>query len=365
VASRWVDGRGAVLAGAGMVCSLGLDARTALAAARAQVSRAKVQQHFRMRSEVEGVEEPVVGHSVDLLTAGFERNARVQRLAQAALEQVLAATSTHPAWQLRLGLFAALPQGPAAGRAAEDADDDDPPPPSRADKARWCLQSALLAARWPHKPGTVQVSPESGPVAGLAAMAAAADAIAQGRLDAAVVLAADTLLDEDTLKQLHAAGRLKCDGAPAGLQPGEAAVALLLASGPAADTRHTRCVGLGFDEETAEVAGGEALSRVMAAVGAHRNTGRAWVLSDHNGEHARAHDWGSAWARLRGLDAAYADADVWYPALSFGCIGAVAGLAAAAMAQRAHERGYAPSSASIVSCADDGAARAALLLQHA
>jgi 3-oxoacyl-[acyl-carrier-protein] synthase-1 len=195
--------------------------------------------------------------------------------------------------------------------------------------------------------------------------------LSAGAVDAAVVVAADSLLDGPRLQVLHAQGRLKCDGAPAGLQPGEAGVALLLmrAADPALPpgprlSLLTLCMD---DEPLAFSAGsastGEALARVLAAAGAHRPGGPAWVLSDHNGEHYRANDWGSAWARLRAQDEAFADCTVWYPALSFGDTGAAGSLLALAMVQQAHLRGYAPAPTALVSAAADGPERGAVLLQ--
>ena len=363
-----------MVAAAGVVCALGYDAATAFAAARAQISRASVQPHYRIRSDVEGVEEPVVGHSADLLTLGFELEGRLLRMTQGTLQQLFADDAAKLVWRRRLGLYGALSR---PGRTQSDGDeDDDTPAPEPAALATRTLRRALIGAAWPAEPTKLLCSIDGGHTVGVRALGAAVRDLNQGAVDAAVVVAVDSLLDEITLHQLHSRGRLKCDGAPAGLQPGEAAVALLLlnAAGgdatPGAQARpQTRIATLCMDDEPKsfierQASTGEALARALAAAGNGRIEGRAWVLSDHNGEHYRANEWGCAWARLRAQEEAYAEAEVWYPALSFGDTGAASTLIAVAMARQAHLRGYAPSRTALVASAADGPERGALLLQH-
>lgn len=357
----------------GLVCALGYDAPTALAAARAQVSRATVQQHYRMRSGLNGAEEPVVGHSADLLTLGFGRELRLQRLAEAALSQLRDAIQ--PGRDGRIGLFAVLAGQDAAGSGADEPagaepDEGTTPVDSEA-RARSCLERALAAAQLGCSMHEVTCSARPGRVGALRMLGAAASALQRGSLDMAIVLATDTLLDADSLERLHGAGRLKCEAVPDGLQPGEAAVALLLRH---PDSHHqaeamTRLHTVAIDDGApphgdSSAPPGEALARVLRAAAKGNLDRRAWVLVDHNGEFARGHDWGSAWSRLRAQDEAYANAEVWYPALAFGDTGAAGALAAVAMVRAAHDRGYAPGNTALVACADEGQGRAALLLQQ-
>ncbi len=318
-----------------------------------------------MRSGVNGAEEPIVGHSADLVTAGFERPLRLQRMAQAVLEQLAAAL---PASADRIGLYALVPEV-MRGMHAE-ADDDEPAGPSEQERAHQCLRQAMAAARWPVGPEQVLCSASGARSEALRLIGVASSALAQGLIDRAVVLAVDTLLDDATLAELDRSGRLKCEASPAGLQPGEGGVALML-TGHTTPTpgEHTRVIAVALDDEEpaegeAPPPSGQALARAVELAAQGRHGTHAWVLSDHNGEHRRAHDWGSAWARLRGNDDAFAQADVWYPALAFGDTGAAGALAALAMVWAAQERGYAPATTAVVVCADDGPRRAALLLQR-
>jgi 3-oxoacyl-[acyl-carrier-protein] synthase-1 len=73
-------------------------------------------------------------------------------------------------------------------------------------------------------------------------------------------------------------------------------------------------------------------------------------------------DWGHAVVRLRGQFDAFAEPVVWYPAASFGDVGAASGLAGVCVAARAWERQYAPAAGALVVAASDGGERAAIAL---
>jgi 3-oxoacyl-[acyl-carrier-protein] synthase I len=372
VASRWIDGGGALLAGVGLVSALGYDAGTALAAARAGVSRAGVQPHWRKRSGVSGLEEPVTGHAADLLTLGFEGEARLQRLASGALQDLLVERLDNALLQQRVGLYVAMPDPERAQscpvlRGAASS----PPPaaagePSTAERARAFVQGVAAGVPWAQAPSTLFWS-HLGHAAGAVVLGAAVQDLQARKIDTAIVLAVDSLIDEDTLGWLSACGRLKCDDMPAGLMPGEAAVALALrrpgeTAGPLASFR-----GMAFAEEPlaqseARLSTGEVLTEAVARVWSDSAQPAAWLLADHNGEHHRAHEWGSTLARLRATGDAFADPALWLPALSFGDTGAASMPLAVAMASHAWQRGSAPGTAAVVAACSDGGARAALLL---
>ncbi len=374
MASRSIDGGGALLAAGGLACALGLDLPTACAAARAQISRATVQRHFRQRSGADGMPEDVVGHSADLLTLGFERDARLLRLAQAALADLQARAPDATWWQRRVSFHLALAEperhlagDPPSDEPAQAPDDDEPPPPTAEAQGHALLRRCLLGARWPAAPVAATVHAQ-GHVAGLEAMAAACQALQSGQADVAVVLGCDTLLDEDSLGWLARRGRLKCDAAPTGLQPGEAAVALALlpqgAAGAAAGLRVERLVF--GDEPKCRLAGGVSTGEVLSAALATGAEGaplqRVWLFSDHNGEFHRANELGGALARLREWGSAFAEPELWYPALAFGDTGACASLLALAQALHALQRGRAPAATALLAACADGPARAAARL---
>ncbi|HVS75709.1 MAG TPA: hypothetical protein VHE11_02165 [Steroidobacteraceae bacterium] len=379
------NGGGAVIGGFGMVASLGYDGATVCAAARAGLVRPAVQPGFRIRSDVEGDEEPVIAHQATLLTRGFEGRARLIRLAQGALEDLRVRTP-HIDWQATPHrLYVALPdparidRGEAlmadaearASVAARLAQRQSSEPAGAAVPvaiADPIVRKAAMLARWPAEPVIAFASLASRTGALRAVQAAIADLTA-GACGLAVILALDSLLDESTLHWLHSCGRLKCDGTPAGLQPGEAAVALALLGG-GGNLPNGRSIRVGpvdfADEARSFFAGtppaGEGLAEVIGRAWPGPDDATPWILPDQNGEYYRAADWGFALVRLRARSAAFAAPVLWFPAASVGDTGAAAPLVAACFAAQAWERGYAPARAALITACDDEAGRSALAL---
>ena len=356
-----------------MVTALGLDAQTACAAARAGLSRASTLAQYRVRSAVDGAEEAVVGHAAPLTTLGFEGSARLRQLLDAALADLRRQVA--PEWfDAPCPVYVALPEpsrihggldliADPATRSDRAADVPQDPPPillERKDAAS-VLRPVLAVARIPW-PGEIAFLSTEGSAGGAAALGAAASQI--GTTRRALVLVADSLLDEDTLDWLNACGRLKLDGVPAGLRPGEGAVAVLLSAEPVCGSARIVASATAQDSSAqadGKPAQGRGLSDAIAAV--HAPGRPAWIVSDHNGEGWRAADLGHARVRLRAHDAILGDAPLRYPAIGFGdtgCAGAAAGLVVAVNAFR---RGYAPASLALIAATSDGALRAALAVE--
>lgn len=360
-----------------MVTSLGGDAATSCAAARAGLVRSRVLDYFRIRSTVTGEEEPVIGHPVVLLTQGFEGDARLLRLVHGALADLAIQASTSG---IDLGGATAYLALPPSNRCdtlnsliADDAvrtsrlDDASPPPTPNTEAARAqnILKRAAALARWPHAPELAFVS-TAGNAGGLEALHAAAIDLSSGRCQKAIVIAADSLLDAPTLNWLQVCARLKCDAFPSGLQPGEAAAALLLsAAGP---SPHGRISAPALAEESASLESGrlstgEGLARVLANADTGAPDPRLWLISDHSGESYRASELGHAIMRLRSVSDRYASPSIDYPAIAFGDTGAASALVGLIWALRAFSRGYAPSQTALVSATSEGARRAAVSVQ--
>jgi 3-oxoacyl-[acyl-carrier-protein] synthase-1 len=335
---------------------------------------------------VDGAPEQVIGHQASLFTRGFEGEARLVRLAQGALTDLLVQSRDVDWSQRRHSFYLSLPDADRlrtgtelvaddearSKRIEEEAERQQEEPPSdplaNATRGRRILERAARLAKWP-----VDVSARftsvTGHAAGLESIRAALADLASGATEVAVVLGVDSWLDEGTLQWLHLCGRLKCDGYPAGFQPGEAGVAIAIAqgTGPSAMTALARvhAVTVAGEERTllsGASAAGEGLAKAIAQAWNRHDARVPWIISDQNGEIYRATDWGHAVVRLRGQFDAFADPIVWYPALSFGDIGAAGALAGVCIAARAWERRYAPAAGALIAAASDGEHRAALLL---
>jgi 3-oxoacyl-[acyl-carrier-protein] synthase-1 len=374
-----------VIGGLGMVASLGLDAATVCAAARAGLMRSRTLENYRLRSAVEGDEEPVIGHPVAMLTRGFEGRARQMRLLQGALADLLMQTPQVD-WQAEPHKFyIAFPDPARIGRGAEliadesarrshserlarSDESESPPETSPASAAESLMQRAAELARWPATP-VIAFSRSAGKTAALEAIQAAIADLASGVTTLAVVIAADSLLDEETLNWLHMCGRLKCDAAPAGLRPGEAGVALMLCSRASAyaSSGCAQIQAMAFAEDAHDFLSGrtpvgEGLAEVVGRLWAGSEHPIPWIVSDQNGEYYRAADWGFAAVRLRAQEAAFASPVLWYPAASVGDTGAASALVGICYAERAWRRGYAPGPLALIAASDDESGRGALAL---
>jgi hypothetical protein len=377
----------AYVAGCGMVAALGPDVLTNCAAARAGISRASSIENYRGRSDVEGVPESIPGHQATLFTRGFEGDQRLVRLAQGALADLLARTtqidwtvtphrfyvSMPDSWRIDTG-NQLIPENEVREardqeRLARVAEDGVFPADLPDGRASAVVQQAALLARWPTDPAVRYVG--SGHAGGIEAIRAARAELASGATSLAVVLGMDSLLDEDTLEWLRLCARLKCDGLPTGLQPGEAGVAIALTA--VADTRVAAPPAVllraaGAREGRTLISGASPVGEALAAVIARSWTATdadPWIISDQNGELYRAMEWGYALVRLRGQFPAFAEPTLWYPAVSFGDTGAASGLVAVCVAVRAWERRYAPSNVALILSTSEGDARAALALASA
>ncbi len=366
-----------------MVSSLGWDPALACAAARAGLVRARLLDGTRVSAGPDGRPEPVVAHGVPLLTQGFEGEARLQRLVDQALENLLDSCPVLREQPDGVGFYLAVPdpsrdtQGVdliTANTVREELSEAAQvwaQYPFNGDLTQRLLTRASAAVGWPGSIGFQRTS-AAGHAAPLALMAAARQDLLAGKVRTAVVGAVDSLLSPSTLAWLHQCHRLKTKAMPIGLMPGEGCVFVVLSlpsTWPAVPPQgHLLDVALG-QEPMSLLSGatsvGEALASVMTrlATAAHwQEETASWVLSDHNGEVYRANEWGHALVRLQGAWPAAATPTVWYPAMSFGDTGTASGLIAVCQALHAYARAYAPAPHAMVLASSEGTERAGLVL---
>jgi 3-oxoacyl-[acyl-carrier-protein] synthase-1 len=357
----------------GMATSLGLDVATAAAAARAGVSRARELEYFLVRSADDPSHQGVVGHELPDVTRGFEGRARLLRITQATLSDVLRQMPGTPPEPKRTAFYLSLPD-PA--RTVETPEGEAPPPQDPATALRRGEQLVHAAAKlvgWPGPPTVAFVS-TSGHTGVAEALARATADLERGGVRTAIVGGVDSLLEERTLAWLEATGRLKTPRMPAGLPPGEAGALLVLRAaaddGGAVPAATIRALGMGTEPHplgSGEPSHGTGLVDAFTAVATTAGWDRAtsaWVVSDHNGEPYRAHEWGHAVVRLLARWPACANPTLWYPAVSFGDTAGASGGVALCLAARAFVRGYAPGEHAIIASSADGPPRAAVLVSR-
>jgi 3-oxoacyl-[acyl-carrier-protein] synthase-1 len=373
------------ITGMGMVSSLGHDVRTGNAAARAGITRSAELDDFQYRSIETGEVEGLIGHPVSILTDGFEGDARLLQLANAGLIDLQRQVSHAPWLKANTGFYLSLPDPlrtytclnlitdeedrKSLEKKAKVAEEEQP----EKNRAQNLLLKAAQLNEWSIKPPLRFVT-TSGHTGISEALKMAVLELSTGLVDGAIVGGVDSLLEEDTLGWLHNTGRLKTSGTDVGLQPGEAAAFLLIENIQNARTRKARIFAIVYDVQigeeskslvTGEPPTGQGLKGVLTGIMQNeewQDTGPIWLVSDQNGEHYRAMDWGNAIVRLLTVEEAFARAIMWYPTASFGDTCAASGAVSLCNALCAFGRGYAPANRVAVISSADGPSRAAMLV---
>jgi len=357
----------------GLASSLGplIPAAAAFRAGVARPSPAPDFEHF-----IQGETEPstVAVHALESATFGFSGVGRLIALLAEALAD-LASRGGLEALEPETGLYVALPDPRERGfTTAKDTFDEDPDEPAARVEAlgtrvvRGAFEALRL--RWP---GAQARFFHGGNAAFALAMAAASEDLHHRRARAALVCAVDSLASPATLDLLREEGLLKTPDSPTGIIPGEAAVALVLtpASRGQAEEKDPpvflQAVALGKDprkpEEDEPTDARPLASCILSSLGPLPTDARPPVLiSDHDGQHHRAYEWGMLQLQLADSDRRLGACPAWMPAQSFGNTGAASGGLGTAIALRALQRGHAPAPSLLVLCSSDSGERAAIHL---
>ena len=328
----------------GMACPVGFTASTACAAIRAGINR----RQFLPYTDNDGV--PLIGSVLDRIAFHTARRRRWLALAHYALRDLLGERMT--AVLGRVPLVLAVSDTAAAT-------------PPGAEALRLEL-SAQLELSLPPRGFHVVVG---GSTAGLQAMESARELMRLRRAGSCIVLAADSLIDARTLRDLSARRRLLTERNPDGFTPGEAAACLLL-EGALRDPAHTQgtIVGLGSAREPATLDNdvplrAEGLTRAAAAALAEAGLALHDIdfrVSDATGESFGFKEQALLPARL--LRQRKPVLPLWLTSAELGHVGAAAGLCGVVMALAAAARNRAPGPMSLVlSSGDDGTRAAAVV----
>lgn len=187
----------------------------------------------------------------------------------------------------------------------------------------------------------------------------ACEAIREGHIDTALVGGTDSYLSRPLLASLDQALRLKSQRNLSGFRPAEGAGFVVLESARRLGTPPLAL--LDGITSSAQSTGEQALTEVLRGLGAHGAT-PARVISDMNGETARAREWAIVATRLgqRLGDAAALD----HPAISTGDLGAAMGPVLLAHAVGTLERSRSINQAIWVYASSDDSVRAGASLRR-
>jgi 3-oxoacyl-[acyl-carrier-protein] synthase I len=345
--------------GLGLVTTVGHDVVTACGALRCGMTR-PWPVAFEVPADDGNANTLLTGHPLRGITEGFQGMGRYLRMASHAVEDLLhhGAPAREDArfWQ-GTGLYVGLSR--TRNREIDFYDD--------------LLEESLARELVRHTrlpiPEGLRHLVFHGHTAALQALHEAWMAIEKRRLERALVVGVDSLLESDTLEFLAAARRLKTNLTPRGLMPGEAAAAFLVEPVASARARQApiQCLveGLALGQERESRASGArptgvALSEVIAKC-LPRGAEPSVIHGDLNGEDARAREWANALVRLGGAHELSRAAQRW-PAASLGDTGAASGAISLVVGARALCRGHVSGGDVLIwSSADSGEVAAALL----
>lgn len=334
----------------GLVTSLGHDAVTAAAAARAGLVRPAPLDVWVDHVDTQDP-EPVTGHPVDGLAAGFDGPGRLLRLAELGLRNLCQST---PSETLRKAHWLlALPEAPPSAPPLPLAEPDAPPPTDVPGPSAPRLSPDRLRRLVARVVGTPvpegQFATFEGRVGFVRAMGHA-QRLSEGGATC-VVGAVDSLVDAGVVRALYEHGRLFSGGVGVGLEPGEGAAFFVVEPEGTRPAAGRLGPGALAEEPDHLYSGKPALGRGLAGAASQVQHQEAiWPVSDCNGEAYRSAEWGHAAIRVPILRASVEHA--LYPATAVGDTGAAAPAVGLAFVLCAFARGYAPLPSALLLASD-------------
>lgn len=367
-----------IICGAGMVSSLGPDALTGCAAARAGLNRISYLDNYQVWNPDENKLEPARGHKIPDIMEGFSGLGRLVRLSVAGINDLLRGSPIDH-WD-STGLFIGLSDRSILTSKAEQAPDET----SESIQAELLEFQKICEARLVDMIGRSSdgmILPSlaklfwGSSTATLQAVIQAAEYLKSGQLRRCIVGGVDTLIDFECLDALNSLALLKTPTNPFGIIPGEGASFLLLE----AQTSNLTQKGIKqttlqspvlkteeFNRFSSDPPIGVALStsirQTLMGIDAHdKRVGL--ILGGLNGDQYHASDWGHAMVRL-GTEYSIHEAEQWHAAQWFGEIGTASLGASVCLAFRAFERGYARTNSALVWISGADGSRGSCYLHH-
>lgn len=328
---------------AGLVTSVGLSAAASCAAIRAKISNPTQTPY------VNAMAESITGHEVPLETQ-WRGHWRLVHLAVMAVEECVAGMD--PKQLDGIQIYLCIAETQRSGREPE-------------------FDTSLLAdicGELGFKCASRSEVIALGRVGAVYALARCRSAMAAGAVRQALVIAVDSLLEEDALTAYDRADRLLTPDNSNGFLPGEGAGAVLIGA-PGAEPE-LLCTGIGFGLEPAHVESdlplrGDGLTGAVRTALAEAGCGlhdMDYRIADVSGEHYYFKGASLVMGRL--LRVVRPEMDLWHPAECIGETGALAGLATLCVAEAAARKGYAPGRRALAHFSSDQGERAAAILEY-
>mgnify|MGYP005725361191 CR=1 FL=1 len=376
-----------VVSGIGMVSSLGHDSAMSCSAYRAGLSRASELDEFMVLNENNNEFNNVIAQQIPVITSGFEEAGLLSRIGIAALQDLFKQNDFQRFNDGKTGFFIALPNpkrfnnnipNDDSERTIHNEQNTSFSRPNTHDGAflsQRLLESLVESAECHILNHNIREF-YCGHSGVIFAIENAVREISAGKIERCIVGGLDSLLESATLEWLFRNQRLKVDEKASGLQPGEAGGFILIEK--YSDIQSTKSCVLAVIDATAtayepdhlftgKLSQGGSLSKAIQHVLLKDSSAPSthhWVISDQNGEYAKANEWSYALTKLMASFSDLSDALIEYPAVSFGDTGAASGALAICLAIRAFVRKYAPSNKAIIISASDKGERAALRLMN-
>jgi len=348
MASSDAPDRFAIL-GLGMVTPLGHGAEASCAAIRAGLAR------FAEMPDVVVDDLPVVGARATSITEGLTGAARFTRLACGAVTDLVESTSLSPQDLASAGFYVALP--PFADRPGLE--------PELAATLGRSLGEACAVTGLDARTRIFS----SGHAGVIAALAEAVKDLRSRRVPRAIVGGVDSLVEPATVARYHARNRLKVDGRPVGLMPGEAAAFFLVEALAPAEARGAAILATleapataiepvlidGDDDLVCDASGLTECARHTLGALADGGARTGLVIGDLNGEPYRSQE--LAYLVARALEGLQSPWRLWHPADTIGDTGAAAAAVSIAVGARALHRGYARTEGALIFASSDSGLR--------
>ncbi len=363
-----------------MVSSLGLDASSSCAAARAGLTRL-TPLGYEVHNEKEFEMVPVSGHSIGSFAEGYVELGRLVRLGAFAMRDLIATTAMQTTTFSRTAIMVNLASDyhesvykkhmkseMSARESVARLNDDDI---SYSDLMPWYKKSLVKnllqfsgVSEAPHlseivfmdQPGVMR------------AVSWARERLDSGSVDCCIIGGIDSLLEYNRLKILDTLGLLKTPLRSVGLIPGEGAAFLRLETLNSARARGATSLALigaeNFQSDTnTRFSGRPPDGQVIAhtAISALKNNKikECEVIVDINGDPFRSQDWGNAIPKIS-TNVNVRRAVI--PAESFGDTCAAFGFIGACMAVSSFQRHYHSCEATLIWAASDAGAKGSFLI---